>query len=136
VAEPPVRGPRQRLLPEGRVFKEPLALKGSGRGLRRPRLVERQKRRGEERFRSRDRVACGLMRGGVARRSRAGRAGVLPEDGVDVLTRDPSGWFLTNCQRGRKMSSAKFTVAQRARLSSYGAREGCRSHQQRGSECK
>ena len=37
VAEPPVRGPRQRVLPEGRVFKEPLALNGSGRGLRKPR---------------------------------------------------------------------------------------------------
>ena len=30
------------MLPEGRVFKEPLALNGSGRGLRKPRLVERQ----------------------------------------------------------------------------------------------
>ena len=88
------------------------------------------KRRGEERFRSRDRVARGLMRGGVARRSRAGRAGVLPEDGVDVVTRDPSGCVLTNCQQGRKRCAVKITVAQRVRLSGYDARDGCRSHQQ------
>ena len=49
VAEPPVRGPQQRVPPEGRVFYEPLARSGSGRGQSRPLLVERQnsaKRRG------------------------------------------------------------------------------------------
>jgi hypothetical protein len=75
VAEPRVRGPRQRMLPEGRVFKEPLALNGSGRGLRRPRLVERQngaERRGFGRTIESRVGSCGT--GSAADRVRAGRA--------------------------------------------------------------
>ena len=75
MAEPPVRGPRQRVLPEGRVFKEPLALKGSGRGLRRPRLVERQngeEKRGFGRAIESRAGSCGA--GWPADRVQAGRA--------------------------------------------------------------
>ena len=68
-------GPRQRVLPEGRVFKEPLALNGSGRGLRKPRLVERQngaERRGFGRAIESHAGSRGV--GPAADRVRAGRA--------------------------------------------------------------
>ena len=86
------------------------------------------RRRGFDRFRSRDRVARGLTRGGVARRSCAGWVDVLPEDGFDVRDSESFRMVLdqlpARAQNERRKNHCRATSSiQRLRRQGVGGRE-------------